>query len=119
MWRDGVWIHPHHFPNMAVWIFEAAAIHEAVVLHGRGVRLAAGTARLINQVGHFFATIRRQTQQYLRAHVRIDDPLTRELAPLVVGEKHRVNRLGEHHARRGIVTECGIVDRANGLVERL
>ncbi len=92
---------------MTVRILEAAAIDEAEVLHRPGVGPAAGTARLIDHAGNFVPTIRRKTQQHLRVRVCVDDSLAGELAPLVVREKHRGNRIGEHHARCGVVTECG------------
>jgi len=92
---------------MTVRNLEAAAVHDAEVLHRRGVGPAAGTARLMDQAGNFLPTIGRKTQQHLRVRVCVDDSLAGELAPLVVREKHRRNRLGEHHARCGVVTECG------------
>src|SRR4051794_22006589 len=58
-------IHPHHFPDMAVRILEAAAVHEAVILLRRRIGLAASAAGLADHRVHRFAAVRRDADQHL------------------------------------------------------
>ena len=43
-------VHEHDFPYVAVYVLEAAPIHEAVVLQGVNVRLAAVSGSCRNHV---------------------------------------------------------------------
>src|SRR5687767_12319433 len=68
-------VHPHHFPDMAVRVFEAAAIHEAVFLLWGGIELGAGPPRLFRDRIHRLAAVAGEREQDLALPLRIDDRL--------------------------------------------
>jgi predicted metal-binding membrane protein len=53
--RNGIGIHPDHFPNMAIGILETAAEHETVILRRIDVRLAARFAGSVRDGDDCFA----------------------------------------------------------------
>src|SRR3546814_6895429 len=76
--RDRGGVHPHHFPDMAVGILEAAAVHEAEILRRGRVGLAARLDGLVDLSVDFFAAARRHAEQDLRMGPRVGDRLRRE-----------------------------------------
>lgn len=88
---------------MAVWIVEAALIHEAVVLGF--VRLGAtGGDCLGYQCVYLFAAVARQAQQYLAELSGIGHGLRRDSVEYLFRGKHHGNGIADHHACRGCIT---------------
>ena len=97
-------VHPHHFPDVAVRILEAAAVHEAVILLRAGIdacrRPRSALATVPSTSSRLSAEMQISTSLVSRG---IGDRLRRELAELVVGQQHHVDGLGKDHAGGGVV----------------
>jgi predicted metal-binding membrane protein len=53
--RNGIGIHPDHFPNVAIGILETAAVHETVILRRVDVRLATRFSGSVRDGDYCFA----------------------------------------------------------------
>jgi hypothetical protein len=73
--RGGV--HPHDFPDVAVRIFDAAAEHEAVILHRIGVGTTAGGRRPRERRIHRIAAVDAEGQQRVTFAPRVADQALR------------------------------------------
>src|SRR5438477_9278928 len=63
--KCGIEIHPHRLDDMAVEVLEAAAVHEAMVLRGAGIGLAARGAGSLDDRIDLGAAVARQAEQRL------------------------------------------------------
>lgn len=112
-------VHEHDFPDVAVYVLEAAAIHEAVVLRRVHVRLAAVSGSGLNHAVDGLAVVGAQAQHDFAGSMGVDDRLLGEHGPLRVGEQHHVDAVGDDHAGGGVVAELRVVDGADCFIEGL
>lgn len=112
-------VHEHDFPDVAVYVLEAAAIHEAVVLQGVHVSLAAVSRSGLNHAVDGRAVAGAQAQHDFAGSMGVDDRFLGERGPLRVGEQHHVDAVGDDHTGGGIVTELRVVDGADCFIEGL
>uniref|UniRef100_A0A0N5A4D0 NADH-quinone oxidoreductase subunit J n=1 Tax=Parastrongyloides trichosuri TaxID=131310 RepID=A0A0N5A4D0_PARTI len=96
--RSGFRVHPHDLPDVAVGVGVAATVHEAVVLFGAGVGLAAGLGRAFDHGVDGRAAVLGQAKQHLGRLVRVGDGAVGEGCPLLMGQQHDVDGLGKDHA---------------------
>lgn len=112
-------VHEHDFPDVAVYVLEAAAIHEAVVLQGVHVRLASVSGNGLKHAVDGRAVVGAQAQHDFAGSMGVDDRLMGERGPLRVGEQHHVDAVGDDHAGSGVVAELRVVDGADRFIEGL
>src|SRR6185436_4986035 len=96
-------IHPHHFPVVTIGIFEAAAIHEAIILLRARISTTARTLRFADHIVHRGAAVGGKADQDLAGCLRVGNRFRGELTVFVVGQQHDVDGVGNDHAGRGIV----------------
>jgi hypothetical protein len=82
---------------MAIEVFEAAAVHEAVILLGPWIGLAAGAHGFLDDRVDVLATVERQAEESFDLISRVDDALRREFGEMGVAQDHEEDCLGPHH----------------------
>src|SRR5690606_34759658 len=83
----GLHVHPGVLPDVAVGILEAAAVHEAEVLLGRRIGLAAGGHGPGDDRLDIVLTVVAEGEQHLGAFVRIRNRLAGEGLPELMAQQ--------------------------------
>ena len=92
----GSWIHPDQFPYVAIRVFYTASVHEAEVLNGIGIGLAACWLCLRDESVDCFAAVSSDGQKNLAFATGIADGASSETGIVLVGEEHDADRVREH-----------------------
>jgi len=92
------------YPQMAVEVVEAAAVHEAVVRRIVGGRAAGGECR-VGELVDGLAAVGRDAQDRLGARPRVGERLAREVLEAGGFEQHHPRLLADDHAGARLVGE--------------
>src|SRR4029450_4298178 len=96
------WLHIDQFPDMAIEILKAMAIHESLVLRFSR-RTSAACDSLFNQLINLCAALARKADKNLRVFLCIADRLVRERCEETLSQQHGKDVVTENHTRRLII----------------
>src|SRR5687767_12992044 len=108
-------IHVEDFPVVTVEVQEAAQLHETIVLGWLRLASASFHGGVGNSVYLGFAVYTNRDQHFGGAS--IGNLLVGKFAELLVGQKHRVDVVGNYEARCSLIGKLWIECPADGLKE--
>ena len=99
--------HMHEFPGVAVEVFIAMRVHEAVIL-GLAWHLGATGARVRHELIHLLAAAAGHARQHFSRFAGVRDALVSKGSEETLHEQHHVQVVTENHAGPFLVGERGI-----------